>query len=168
MTFLLLALACSTNAPAPAAPAAAPAAPAAAPAAPAAAPAAPAAAPAPAAAWTPPNIGKCENEALLAQYSFDELANGGYCKLCAGTDQHACEMDWPTNDVPSCELWDQMRNGIYAYYGRPFETDKWKAYFAKKSWYVADPGFTDARLSPVAQKNIALLKERGEKKTGCM
>jgi hypothetical protein len=61
-----------------------------------------------------------------------------------------------------------MRNGIYAFYGRPFETPKWKAYFAGVSWYKADPTYTDARLSKTAVYNIELLKRKAANKEGCM
>lgn len=123
---------------------------------------------APTATWTPPPIRRCDSVALLTQYSFEDLAGGTYCKVCKAEDEMACEMDWPTNDVPSCALWDELRNGIYAYYGRPFETDRWKQHFAKLSWYRADPSFTDDRLSAVARANVALLKQRAEGKVGCM
>lgn len=119
------------------------------------------------AVWTPPAVPRCDTEALLVAYSFADLQRGGYCRVCKDMDVHACELDWPTSDVPDCGLWDEMRNGIYAYYGRPFESEKWARHFAQRSWYHPDPTYTDARLSAVAVANVALLKDMRAKKTAC-
>jgi hypothetical protein len=108
-----------------------------------------------------------DNAILLTQHSFDSLQAGGYCKLCKKFDESACELDWPFSDVPSCKAYDEMRNGIFAFYGRTFDSEEWRAFFAKKSWYKPDPAFTEARLSAIARANIAYLKRAATEKIGC-
>ena len=80
------------------------------------------------------------------------------CELCGKTEPERCVMDWPVNDVPECEYFDTLRNSIYAWYGRPFETTKWNAWFAKVPWYKVNPAYTDSLLSPAAVHNVAALK----------
>jgi hypothetical protein len=108
-----------------------------------------------------------DNALLLTAHSFESLQSGGYCKLCKPFDESACELDWPFSDVPPCSAYDEMRNGIFAFYGRPFEKPEWRALFATKSWYVADAAFTEARLSDVAKKNVAFLKQAATEKRAC-
>ncbi len=104
---------------------------------------------------------------LLTTYRF-ETVQQNFCKLCGAHSEWACEMDWPTNDVPSCDIWDQYRNCIYATYGRPFDTPKWKEYFAQQPWYAADASYSDARLSPMAKENVDKLKRFKAEKYICM
>jgi hypothetical protein len=104
---------------------------------------------------------------LLTAHAFESLQNGGYCALCKPFDEMACELDWPFSDVPPCSAYDEMRNGIFAFYGRPFEKPEWRALFAKKSWYAADASFTEARLSDIAKKNVAFLKQAASEKRAC-
>lgn len=103
---------------------------------------------------------------LLTAYTFDEVT-ANYCTLCGAHDEMACELDWPTNDVPSCEIWDYYRNCIYATYGRTFEKDQWKQAFGSQPWYRPDPGYSDAKLSPVAKANIAEAQRRKADKVMC-
>ena len=108
-----------------------------------------------------------DNAILLTQHSYESLRAGGYCKLCKKFDESACELDWPFSDVPSCKAYDEMRNGIFAYYGRTFEKEEWRAFFAAKPWYKPDSAFTEARLSPVARTNVAFLKRAADEKIAC-
>lgn len=117
--------------------------------------------------WQPPVVSACTDVALLVKYDFAYI-QANKCELCGKVDESFCVMDWPTNDVPSCSLYDEMRNSIYAWYGRPFETPKWKDHFAKVSWYKVNPAYSDALLSPEAKRNVLLLKDMAEKSTGCM
>jgi hypothetical protein len=50
-----------------------------------------------------------------------------------------------------------IRNLIYARRGRPFRSDLLKTYFAGVDWYKADPGYTDARLTPLDRRNINVI-----------
>jgi hypothetical protein len=104
---------------------------------------------------------------LLTAYTVAEV-QAGYCALCGAHDDSACVMDWPSNDVPSCEIWDFYRNCIYATYGRTFEKPQWRDAFGKEPWYRLDPAYTDARLSPVAEANIKELVRRKAEKVQCM
>ncbi len=121
----------------------------------------------PAATWVPPVVSTCSNVALLVKYDYTYIA-AHKCELCGSVSQDFCEYDWPSNDVPSCADFDVMRNGIYAYYGRAFDTQKWKDYFAKQAWYKVNPAYSDAALSAEAKRNVALLKDMAEKGTGCL
>ena len=94
-------------------------------------------------------------------------------ELCCGPDGLAeddmeCMLDWPFSDVPSCSAYDDMRNAIYAHYGRSFKTEKWKKHFASQDWYTPRPDYSDDWLSPVAIANIKLLVEKKANKSGCM
>jgi hypothetical protein len=51
-----------------------------------------------------------------------------------------------------------LRNTIYARHGRPFHSDLLRAYFEAAEWYKADPAYTEARLSPVDNRNIKLIR----------
>ncbi len=103
---------------------------------------------------------------LLTAYTFDEVIEH-YCTLCGAHDEMACQLDWPTNDVPSCEIWDYYRNCIYATYGRPFEKEQWKQAFGSQPWYTPDPGYTDAKLSPTAKINVEDAQRRKANKVMC-
>lgn len=61
---------------------------------------------------------------------------------------------------------DEIRtyiNGLYATYGRPFETPLWAGFFRTKWWYQVNPGYSDALLTDEDQKTLARLKEHLEK-----
>ncbi len=160
MLSILFALACSSDIPAPVVTAAVPASTATA----APAPAAPAA---PASAWKPTELPACHELSLLVKYDYAYIQQH-YCELCKDVDDQACVLDWPSSDVPSCSYFDQLRNGIYAYYGYNFQKAEWKDYFTTQPWYSADPAFDAARMSAQANRNIALLKTMVEKKQGCL
>jgi hypothetical protein len=103
---------------------------------------------------------------LLTVYSFDEV-QANYCALCGAHDEMACTLDWPTSDVPSCEIWDYYRNCIYATYGRTFEKEQWKAAFRDQPWYTPDPGYSDAKLSAMAKANVEEAQRRKAAKVMC-
>lgn len=104
---------------------------------------------------------------LLTAYTLDEVQQN-YCALCGAHDEAACTLDWPSSDVPSCEIWDFYRNCVYATYGRTFQKQQWRDAFEKQPWYQPDPAYSDARLSPVAEANIQELVRRKEQKVQCM
>lgn len=116
--------------------------------------------------WAPPNLPACDSTSLLTRYEYAYVQQN-ICQLCGSTDEMYCSLDWPFSDVPSCEEYDKMRNSLYAYYGRAFQTDKWKAYFAGQSWYSVNPNYADSLLSPQAAKNAVLLKKMADEGTGC-
>jgi hypothetical protein len=94
---------------------------------------------------------------LLSQYPYETLQKD-YCSLCGDHDEFACVQGWPTNDVPSCFLYDGMRNGLYARYGYAFSTPEWQAWIGEADWYTANPDYDEAKLSPVARANGKHLK----------
>lgn len=51
-----------------------------------------------------------------------------------------------------------LRNTIYARRGRPFRSDLLRAYFEATEWYKADPGYTEARLNAVDNRNIKVIR----------
>jgi hypothetical protein len=51
-----------------------------------------------------------------------------------------------------------LRNTIYARRGRPFRSDLLRAYFEATEWYKADPGYTEARLNAVDNRNIRVIR----------
>lgn len=52
-----------------------------------------------------------------------------------------------------------LRNTVYARHGRTFDSKDLKDYFSIRSWYRADPAYTDARLTPVDKRNLELLQQ---------
>jgi hypothetical protein len=115
----------------------------------------------------------CLSDGLsLIKWSFaDRQSNKN--ELCCGPDglsedDMECMLDWPSSDVPSCSMYDEMRNEIFARYGRSFKTDKWKEHFGAQDWYQIREDYTDDWLSPVAQANVKSLIEKKANKVGCM
>ena len=51
----------------------------------------------------------------------------------------------------------QMRQEIYARHGKVFKEAWLQKYFSSFDWYKADPNFSDALLSEVEKKNIAMI-----------
>lgn len=51
------------------------------------------------------------------------------------------------------------RNEIYARHGRTFNDSQLQAYFESKSWYKADPGFSESSLSECERANVTFIKE---------
>lgn len=111
----------------------------------------------PVAAWVEPVVPKCSYADVLTKYDFDALKGGMYCQVCKDVDDSACLLDWPSSDGLTCALLDELRNEIFAFYGRPFQQPRWKTRFAAKTWYVASADYSDARLSPTARINVAKL-----------
>ena len=54
------------------------------------------------------------------------------------------------------------RNEIYARHGRTFNDSQLQAYFESKSWYKADPGFSESSLSECERANVTFIKEYEE------
>jgi formylglycine-generating enzyme required for sulfatase activity len=104
--------------------------------------------------------------ALLTLYAYDDLVANA-CKLCKKYDTTFCEMDFPFNDVPACDAYDELRNCVYAHFGYVFAKPKWQRQFSKMPWYKPDPAFTEAKLPPVAKANVQRLKDLKTKRQGC-
>jgi hypothetical protein len=104
--------------------------------------------------------------ALLTLYAYDDLVANA-CKLCKKYDTTFCEMDFPFNDVPACDAYDELRNCVYAHFGYVFAKPKWQQQFSKMPWYKPDPAFTEAKLPPVAKANVQKLKDLKTKRQGC-
>ncbi|MEY3213210.1 MAG: hypothetical protein RIT28_3691 [Pseudomonadota bacterium] len=105
--------------------------------------------------------------AILTEYPYEHVKDN-FCTLCGHADQDACEFDWPTNDVPTCDIYDRFRNCIYATYGYTFKDPKWKKEFESQPWYKADPNFKPEKMSEAATSNIEYLKRAKAEKIGCM
>jgi len=113
----------------------------------------------------------CKSDALLLiKHPVAELENTGWTKFCCGDNpvfEGRCELDWPSSDVPSCDLWDDLRNQIYARYGYPFQGKKWQAWADKQAWYERREDFQERWLSDTARANIATLKRYAETEHHC-
>ena len=115
----------------------------------------------------------CASDGLsLIKWSYEDRQSK-HQELCCGEggfpkDAEECIFDWPSSDVPSCSMYDDMRNEIFARYGRSFKTPKWQTNFGAQDWYQIREDYTDEWLSPVAQANVKSLIEKKMNKTGCM
>jgi hypothetical protein len=106
----------------------------------------------------------CKDDALLLiKEDVDQLMKKGFHQLCCenggplqGDD--VCSLDWPFNDVPPCEVWDELRNDIYAKYGYPFKEEKWQRRYASDPSYKRREDFDASWLSPAASRNVETLK----------
>ena len=122
------------------------------------------------ASGSPSHVSKetCQHQcAILTEVPY-ELVKDNFCGLCGHADKDACEFDWPTNDVPTCDIYDRFRNCIYATYGYTFKDPKWRKEFESHPWYKADPNFKPEKMSDVATANIEYLKRAKAEKIGCM
>ena len=102
----------------------------------------------------------CLSDGLsLIKWSFaDRQSNKN--ELCCGPDglpedDMECMLDWPSSDVPSCSMYDEMRNEIFAQYGRSFQNrENGKSTLGLKIGIRLER--TDEWLSPVAQANVKI------------
>lgn len=114
----------------------------------------------------------CSDATLaLSKWPLDTL-QADFQGTCCGAgglppDDIACSLDWPFSDVPPCEEWARMRNGVYARYGYPFDNAKWRAEFEATPWYTRRDDFDPTWLSPQATANIQRLKENESRKVAC-
>lgn len=115
--------------------------------------------PLPPGVWRAPDAPMCSTAYLLTHFTYQELQGGKYCALCQVVDPMACELDWPFSDVPSCDAVEELRNAIYAYYGGPFTSDRWKARFTAEPWYIRNDAYDDAMLDDVARGNLQVLQQ---------
>lgn len=73
-----------------------------------------------------------------------------------------------TGDLSGLSKWqlDVLRNEIYAAHGRTFDRADLQNYFDRQTWYEADSGFSEARLSSLEKRNAAFIasyqKGRGQ------
>lgn len=113
----------------------------------------------------------CSSDALLMlKYPFDALQNGTCATVCCAADaEHwCCQLDWPFSDVPSCEAYATLRNGIFAAYGYPFSDAKWRALFEAEPTYTRREDFDPSWLTAVATTNVATLKAKETGKVACL
>jgi formylglycine-generating enzyme len=104
--------------------------------------------------------------ALLTRFAYDDLVANA-CKICGKVDDTFCTVDFPWNDVPSCDAYDELRNCVYARFGYVFSKPRWQQQFASRPWYRADPAFSEAKLPSVVRANVQKLKELKAKRQGC-
>ncbi|MEQ1564171.1 MAG: YARHG domain-containing protein [Myxococcota bacterium] len=110
------------------------------------------------------------DELLMLKYGFDALQGGKCAEVCCpeGKEEHwCCGLDWPFSDVPSCDAYAYMRNGIFARYGYPFTEEKWSEAFGAAPYYRRREDFDAAWLSPVAKRNVDVLKDKEDRHEGC-
>jgi len=106
---------------------------------------------------------------LLLKYPFDDLQRGTCNEVCCAVDPNhrCCGLDWPFDDVPSCQAWGALRNGIYARYGYPFQQQPWKEQFAAAPYYRSREDFDPSWLDPVARANVARLDQLEQAGVSC-
>ena len=96
-----------------------------------------------------------------------------FTKLCCTTGgleegSMECELDWPFSDVPSCSAYDELRNEIFARYGRAFSGKQWQQTFGSTDWYTVRKDFSNDWLTDVANQNVATLVQLKKDKVACM
>ncbi len=101
--------------------------------------------------WTwqdDPNTPSCP-DAKIKQAVCD---NTGFIK----TDMRLTVADLAAKSKEDLRL---MRNEIYARHGKTFQSADLQKYFSGKCWYKADPGYSDAMLTPVDREKIRIVQE---------
>jgi hypothetical protein len=53
-----------------------------------------------------------------------------------------------------------LRNAVFARHGRIFESSDLQSYFESKSWYKANPRYSDSDLSSIDRANVQLIQEQ--------
>jgi len=106
----------------------------------------------------------------LLKWRYAELQSN-FTKLCCSKEglngEPPCGLDWPFSDVPSCEAYDDLRNGIYALYGYQFTKKKWQIHFTEKNWYQPREDYSESWIAAAAMENIATLQRLKEAKVNC-
>lgn len=100
----------------------------------------------------------CHEEVLmLLKFPVEDLESSkGPRQDCCDTFpdlREQCEMDWPWNDVPSCEEWAWYRNAILARYGYPFDEAQWKKEFGNEPYYTRRDDFETSWMTAEAKRN---------------
>ena len=106
----------------------------------------------------------------MVKFDFDNLQSGKCHQACCvhGAEDHwCCSLDWPFSDVPGCDAYAYMRNGLYSRYGYPFSEPKWRDEFADEPYYRRREDFDPKWLSPAAKGNVEKLKQLEEDHVGC-
>ena len=106
---------------------------------------------------------------MLLKYRFDELEADKCEDVCCTLDSThwCCDGQWPFADQPPCRAWAEMRNGLYARYGYPFEDPEWRAMFEDEPYYRRREDFALSWMTPVARRNVETLKRMEDEKVGC-
>ena len=106
---------------------------------------------------------------MLVKYRFDELQDDKCSDVCCTLDAShwCCESDWPFPDVPSCSAYAELRNGLFARYGYPFEDVEWRQRFEGEAFYRRRDDFRPEWMSSVARKNVEILKHLEDSGEGC-
>ena len=106
----------------------------------------------------------------LIKWRFAELQSN-FNELCCTKEglnsDLPCGLEWPFSDVPSCSAYDELQQGIYASYGRPFDSAHWKKRFAEESWYSPREDYSEVWLSATAVENINTLNHLKKTKVHC-
>ena len=120
-----------------------------------------------------PSKDQCQHdELLLLQYPLADLMGGMWSQLCCKEGEELggdrCNLDWPFSDVPNCDSWALLRNGIFARYGYPFQKTEWKAEFGRWEWYQRNEAFAPEQMTTTARANIALLQRYEKEGFSCL
>ena len=112
------------------------------------------------------------NSLALIKWPYDKL-NSDFKSLCCGEgglpeDHEYCMLDWPSSDVLSCSAYDEMRNEIYARYGRAFKGKRWQKTFGSTAWYKVRADYSDQWLSKTAMSNVSQLSKMKKNKVACV
>lgn len=108
----------------------------------------------------------------LIKWPYETL-QANFSNLCCTTGgleegSMECELDWPFSDVPSCSAYDDMRNEIFARYGRAFSSKQWQQVFGATDWYTVRDDFSDSWLTDTANQNASTLVQLKKNKVSCM
>lgn len=112
----------------------------------------------------------CQSSTLMmVKYRFDELQDDKCEDVCCTLDatHWCCDGDWPFPDRPPCSAYAELRNGLFARYGYPFEGEVWQKAFEDAPYYRRREDFEPGWMSAVALRNVETLKRLEDEKVGC-
>lgn len=106
---------------------------------------------------------------MLVKYRFDELEADKCHDVCCTLDEThwCCESHWPFPESEPCSAYAELRNGLFARYGYPFEEPEWRRRFEGEPFYRRRDDFEPGWMSSVARGNVETLKRLEAEQVGC-
>lgn len=106
-----------------------------------------------------PELRCAHPELLLIEHSVGDL-DTAYRALCK--KEIGSQRGWYTGEAArdfGCLKRDYIRNAIFAAYGKPFRSSRWRTTFATAAWYSEVKDFSSSSLSLQAWENVSALKD---------
>lgn len=114
----------------------------------------------------------CGHDGLaLVKFPYDKL-HEDFAGVCCGeggldSDNERCNLDWPFNDVPSCDAYEVLREDMIAHFGFPFRDDDDIERYKDKDWYERREDYKPEWVPTMVKKNAQKIKKLQADKVNC-